>query len=192
MSTYFLRGIAVLIKTARSSVIALCGLGLPIFVPVKSIADMLPSPGMTLRSNSVSCLSKFQDLHQLVSDYVNGIPPYSSLKRLDLLTGGIVRDTPSEPLPVGTELDTQMYATVSSYATVPENVFRGSMKLAEDGYLIQHIVQSRFDVQLPSGAIARFSWDHLDCGISSKAKTLSLSIQKRWTAIDSTLQQVVE
>jgi hypothetical protein len=132
-------------------------------------ADFRIVPGMTMRTNSPACLAKYQEVYNLAGAYFNGVPAISTLKRVDVLSGGLAFDNATATPVIGKQR-TQLYSVSSSYGSVPTGNVDGYMEL-QNGY------DSRFEVgtwsnvriKLSDGGVLRLNASHDSCGLNEKS-----------------------
>ncbi len=152
--------------------------------PRQAHPDFLPTPGLTLRTNSQDCINKFRSMHTLFFDYFNGVDAYASLNRLDVLTGGVVSTDAGQVLPVGAPLNTQMYAVSSTYGSVPAGNTRGKQELEEYGlYGPGDSVNSELRLTVNDKTFWIIA-EHDDCAPATLAKSLRVQIKKTWNVND--------
>lgn len=134
-------------------------------------ADFRIVPGMTVRTNSPACLAKYQEVYNLAGVYFNGVPAISTLKRVDLLAGGLAFDNATAAPVIGRQR-TQLYSVSSSYGSVPTGNVDGYMEL-HNGYDGRFEVGtwSNVRVKLSDGGVLRLNASHDSCGLNEKSST---------------------
>jgi hypothetical protein len=142
-------------------------------------ADDHPSPGMTMRTNSTACIAKHKSMHDLLSSYFNGMPAMSTLKRIDILTGGVLVNSATSAMPTG-KLKTQLYSIASTYGSDPIGTLSGKQTISEDYYSNNWIVSSMIKLYENSGITVSINTNHYDCNLASLANELNVGIRKRF------------
>jgi hypothetical protein len=136
-------------------------------------ADFRIVPGMTVRTNSPACLAKYQEVYNLAGAYFNGVPAISTLKRVDVLAGGLAFDNATSS-PLAGKQKTQLYAVSSTYGSVPTGNVDGYMEL-QNGYDRFEVgTYSNVRVKLGDGGILRMSAAHDLCATGEKSPDLSV------------------
>jgi hypothetical protein len=140
-----------------------------------------PYPGITFRTNSATCVSKFQSNATVISGLLASPPSMSGVQRLDVLTGGISSTSAFTALADGT-YSTQLYSMQSTYAD-PTNTaaFHGTQSIGVDSSgssTSGFSVGNSLTYLLSGGIVFNASFNFYDCGASSIASGSGLYFNK--------------
>ena len=150
-----------------------------LFVTTVAFADDYPSPGMTMRTNSAACIAKHKSTHDLLAAYFNGVPAMSTLKRIDILTGGVTVNNATSAMPTG-KLKTQLYAIASTYGSDPIGTITGKQSISEDYYSSEWMAFSTIRLVNNSGITVRIETNSDNCDSATLAKQLTININKKF------------
>lgn len=146
-----------------------------------SFADFYPTSGMSLRTNSKACLAKYKEAYELMGAYFNGMPALSTVKRIDVLTGGVAVNNATSDALTG-KVKASLYPTVSTYASDPAGIVIGNQQLTDYYLSIKQGISSNLKFKGDKDLLVELSGlQHENCEISTLADRISLKVSKTLT-----------
>ncbi|MBU6374877.1 MAG: hypothetical protein KGQ59_02670 [Bdellovibrionales bacterium] len=98
---------------------------------IENAAFSDPLPDTTIRTNTQACINRYQDLYTLAGQYFNNLPAATSVKRIDMLVGGVPSSSGFTALELGRQHQTEYYSMRSTYGTA-DTKFAGIQSILQD------------------------------------------------------------
>lgn len=118
-------------------------------------------------------------MYGLLGTYFQGIPALSSMKRLDVLAGGIPNTNATSAPPTGT-VQIQQFVIASTYSSNPYGTMFGSQTLSDGWNAIEKVIASKASVATGAFYVTVTS-EHKTTCTTPLARSLSITISQTFT-----------